>query len=321
MRRLLIASACVAVALAAAVSCVPSTSDSMARKPRPTTTVAATTTTAAPTTTTGTSVPSPGGMVESFDTAFAFFGQFQTEVYNAAEPPEVQTWQGDHDLACEGPTTYRTIHQSVHSELIYWCAPDGTPASGHVMTSMLTSGFGDVNFAPARTFTNITRVCWSQNLTDEGGGRWTNMVVVPEATYQANGAHLNYVDPENQDPASSDRGTPLTSGVFLLQILGGSTKVYAGRTLVADVAGGFVTQDKMQRFPICATDLGNGSTRLDVSTPEGVQTRTVAAALPDGQVRVVFQDVVYDPDKHIGDPDTRPAFPFTWHWDNIVVDS
>jgi hypothetical protein len=39
--------------------------------------------------------------------------------------------------------------------------------------------------------------------------------------------------------------------------------------------------------------------------------------MPDGPARVIFQDVSYNPTK-----DSSPLVnPFTWHWDNISIET
>ena len=42
-------------------------------------------------------------------------------------------------------------------------------------------------------------------------------------------------------------------------------------------------------------------------------TRTGPGNLPDGDVRVIFQDGNYNPSKHGGEG------AITWHWDNITI--
>src|SRR5262245_35123721 len=63
----------------------------------------------------------PGEFVETFDSPAGFFGRFVTQVFHGALPPEVQSWQGDHDDHCGPPTTTRTIHVTQPAQSIYWC--------------------------------------------------------------------------------------------------------------------------------------------------------------------------------------------------------
>ena len=97
--------------------------------------------------------------------------------------PHAEEWSGDHNHVCEAPTTARTVHVANRSEMLWHCAPGGDPAKGHLMTSMNTTGYGILSFSPNRTFTNVGRVCWDINATDLGGGKWTNVILVPEAEY------------------------------------------------------------------------------------------------------------------------------------------
>src|SRR5829696_4377042 len=150
--------------------------------PATTTTIAAPTTTARPTTTTAstttaaptTTQPAVTGaqFVATFDTAQDFFSRFQREVFfggggrvatNEAGQP-MGEWLGDHNMGCEGPTTQRTVHSDgAHdAEMFWWCAPGNDATKGHLMTSMWTSGYAQVDFAPNRSFSNIRKVCWDQ---------------------------------------------------------------------------------------------------------------------------------------------------------------
>ena len=93
--------------------------------------------------------------------------------------------------------------------------------------------------------------------------------------------------------------------------------------------------DKATRYTHCMTDNENGTITISqerpgdarestdcVRVPEEANrwrcTRTVSGDLPDGPVRVVFQDDNYDADKHGGT--STPSDPrYTWHWDNIQI--
>ena len=74
--------------------------------------------------------------------------------------------------------------------------------------------------------------------------------------------------------------------------------------------------DKATRFQHCMIDDGNGTVRVTQARPDGTtRTRTFRGSFPDGQVRVVFEDDMYDPPKRAGyRTDT-----LTWHWDNIQI--
>ena len=51
------------------------------------------------------------------------------------------------------------------------------------MSGLNTSGYSLVSFSPKQSFTNVREVCWDMSLADLGGGKWANVVLVPEATY------------------------------------------------------------------------------------------------------------------------------------------
>ena len=85
---------------------------------------------------------------------------------------------------CEGPTTARTVHVAAPiNEMLWQCSPGGDPAKGHLMTAMNTTGYGILSFSPNQTFNNVGQVCWDINATELGGGKWTNVILVPAAEY------------------------------------------------------------------------------------------------------------------------------------------
>lgn len=194
--------------------------------------------------------------------------------------------------------------------MVWWCAPGGDPATGHLMTSLYTTGYGHVDFAPARVFNNVRRVCWDQNYTELGGRKWTQMVVVSETQYQANGGHLDYVLPELQNDVAVG-GVRLSGDTFMFRNLRGSTTTFVGQTVYDANFAGFTTTDKATRYRTCITDLENGTVRIE----SVVGTRTQRGSFPNGPSRVIFQDVTYDAPK---DPASTNSLA-TWHWDNIEV--
>lgn len=235
---------------------------------------------------------------------------------------------GDHDMACGNPaTTSRTLDNS-NSDLrkYFWaCLPGGDPTKGHLMTGFDTTGYAVVSFSPNRTFTDVSKVCWDVNATEEGGGKWTNMIIVPEALYQQFAPRMDYV--------RFDFNTPNAPGGFNIQMVDhpgqyflgvtdfrGSQFVYNGDQLI-DHPGGdvaYTTTDKAARFQHCMENLGGGIARLTVARPDGtVSSFDVATgtAWPSGAVRIIFQDEMYDPPKR----DLYDPSHVTWHWDNIEV--
>lgn len=283
--------------------------------------------------------PVPGGQfLATFDTAADFYNRFDMYTGNYCTPgvscrPEssggVRYFPGDHDGACGAPTSQRTIDISNHSNLFWWCGPrpDAPASSGHVMVGLDTSGYAITAFSPKQSFSNLSRVCWDVNLTDLGGGKWFNVVFVPESTFLANPNHnpwqtaelegpyrLDYTSPGfNADNAPGDfniQGGP-TAGVKIFQ---NTLSVWTnnGSDQFVWSTGGAISagDDRSSRFRHCITDNGNGTLTLT----QHDRSYTFGGSLPDGQVRVIFQDDTYDSIKHDG----RPSFK-TWHVDNISI--
>ncbi len=137
----------------------------------------------------------------------------------------MKTWQGDHNMACSGPDQLRdiTIHpglgpvtpaqvaaQTGKSQLFWWCAPGGDAAKGHLMTGINGEGYQIAWFSPKQVFTNVSRVCWDQNLTDMDS-KWTNVVIAPVADVEATRQQKGYLDlgfdpPGFQPPPSGAQG-------------------------------------------------------------------------------------------------------------------
>jgi hypothetical protein len=214
-------------------------------------------------------------------------------------------------MSCGAPTTLRDVHGGNESEFVWWCAPGGDPSTGHMMTSLYTTGYGHVDFAPARSFPHVSRVCWDQNMTEMGGRKWTQVVVVSEEMYQANGGRLEYVLPELQNDVAVN-GIALTGDTFMFRSLRGSTTTFVGQNVYDANFAGFVTTDKAQRFRTCISDMENGTVRIETNY---VGTRIQNGSFPNGAARVIFQDVTYNAPK---DPASTDSLA-TWHWDNISV--
>ena len=247
--------------------------------------------------------------------------QFRFQLHNPNISATDDTWQGDHNMACEAPTTNRDVH--VHwdqgdnlrtdpGELVWWCGPGG-PATGHLMTSMDTPGYGQVDFTPDRTFDQVDKVCWSQNMTDMGPRKWVQVVVIPEAHFQANGERLDYVAPWLQAGPGS-RGVRIAGDDFLFEGTGGTARVHVGQNqLDTDFSDPFGVADKARRFKHCLIDQGNGTIRIEAERLTTTKVRILDGAIPDGPVRVIFQDDNYNPRK-------SGAESFTWHWDDLRVE-
>jgi hypothetical protein len=239
-------------------------------------------------------------------------------------------WIGDHDDHCGPPPTTRTIalpgdrvpgdgrtYTADVGDSVYWCAPDGTAATAHFMTTMKTRDYAQIDFSPKQVFHDVRRVCWDQNMTDLGVRKWTQLVVVDMDTFERNDERMDYVSPRVDDgPASF--ATQLSGEVFLMEVLGGSSNVHIGHERADPNFQGFLTTDKKRRFTICVTDLEDGTVEVAMEREATTEHRIQAGGFPDGPVRVIFQDDTYNAPK--SPPTLDVADPFTWHWDDVVVE-
>lgn len=320
-----------------------------------------TTTTSPPTTTT---IPSqPGVYIEGFDSA-ASIDNFLWFVHNGANFHERQShWHGDHNDDCQAPTTIRDVFmadmgtnpltrlydtllprdangniivrdadpssgvdmQPIIRDLVWWCNPSQTETGGHIMTGFQTAGYGQVDFSPNRTFTNVNRICWDVNGTNLGSRKWNQVVIVPEATFQANKGNfdhrLDYVIPRLQGGPGA-AGLQLDGGVFAFETVQGNAVVHLGDGQTQGVGSQSIHQsnaDKATRLTNCLVRNGT-STRVEQERLDGtVMVRTYSLAMPTGEVHIIFQDDNYNPDK-AENPPTVTA-PYTWHWDALRIES
>lgn len=221
------------------------------------------------------------------------------------------TWSGDHNMACNGPTTQRTVHAHAENEFFWYCAPNGSE-SGHLMSSMGDiDGYTILSFAPRQAINNVSQVCWDVNLTDLGGRKWTQVLVVSDADVRRNGGRLDYISPVTQDV--DETAVPLPPGSFMYQDWDHAFRLYQGQSQLLEDWARFTTSDKARRYRHCITDNGNGTVTVTQERDGGTHSRTVNASLPDGPARVIFQDDNYTPLKD------GPIAGFTWHWDNIEI--
>jgi hypothetical protein len=272
-------------------------------------------------------VPPGEPFIAEFATASDFFDRFDWDWGMRPDPrtfdiaAEGLTAQADHsghgnaDESCGPPTETRTIHLREPDEQVYWCGPKG-PESGHIMTATPFTGYGILTFSPRQSFTDITKVCWDQNLTFLDGRRWTNIVVLPEEEYQEHAPRLDYAAPgfgPGNDVGGLNLDTPETART--IKVFMGSMFWYPshdGPEEGSNGAGIFENDDRATRYTHCVEDLGNGTVRATQERPEGGEAVSEwPGDLPDGEVRVLFQDDRYDTEFD----DT----PITWHWDNIHV--
>jgi hypothetical protein len=232
-------------------------------------------------------------------------------------------WHADHGMSCENPnSSHRTIHltsqQQAGDAAFYYCMPEGNQDKGHVMTTVNTEGYVTVWFSPKQIFRNVSKVCWDQNITDLGGGKWTVVNFLTPAEY-AGKTDLGYTSPDfpKGGGPSSPQG-PAANGV---KVFRGAMSSYTNGQF-HEGARGVTGSDKAARYKHCVVDNGNGTLTTTIAQPNGrTVSRTVAGKIPDGDIRVQFGDDNYNPDKHF---DARGAEPnstgrYTWHWDNIEV--
>jgi hypothetical protein len=222
------------------------------------------------------------------------------------------------------------VNVSDHDNLYWWCAPNG-PDTGHVMIGNDISGYGIVSLSPDQTFRDITKVCWDVNHTDLGGGKWFNVVIVPESLYLSNpntnprrvqdgeGAYrMDYTSPGfNDDNAPGDFNIQHgpTFGFKQFRTERSLWRDNGSDSFVWHEGGHHITDDKAARYTTCLEEVGS-SVRITQTTPSGTTVDTVSGGgLPSGAVRVIFQDDTYDSIKHDGIPANK-----TWHLDNIRIE-
>jgi hypothetical protein len=196
--------------------------------------------------------------------------------------------------------------------------PDGDPGKGHLMTSVNTEGYVTVWFSPKQTFENVSGVCWDQNITDLGGGKWTivNFLTAPE---YAGKTDLAYTSPDfpKSGGASSTQGSAANGVKFFRGGMNSYTdgKMHGG-------ARGVTVSDKAARYKHCVFDNGNGTLTTTTAQPNGrTISRVVSGSIPHGDIRLEFADDSYNPDKHFDAKGVPPNSSdlYTWHWDNIKI--
>jgi hypothetical protein len=308
---------------------VPPTTTTTQPATTTTTTVPRTTTTTVPPTTTTTVPPTttvPTGAVQfsaTFETPEDFYDRFRLDVHfrDRNNVEWGRTFPGDHNMSCEGPTTQRNVRLQRNvdgnntdlrqSELFWWCAPNGEATKGHIMTGMAdVDGYTILSFSPNRSFRNVREVCWDVNLTDLGGRKWTQVILVPEAAFQANRQRLDYISPITQDVDQT--AVRLPAGSFMWQSWDHKARLFQGQQELLFDWSGFSTSDKAKRYQHCMRDNGDGTITTTQERDNGRRTLTVRGSFP-AEARVIFQDDNYTPEKD------GPLQGFTWHWDNIII--
>lgn len=231
-------------------------------------------------------------------------------------------WHADHGMKCENPnTSHRAIHLTSQQQAIdaafFHCEPEGNEDKAHVMTSVNTEGFVTVWFSPKQIFRNVSKVCWDQNITDLGGGKWTivNFLTPAEYTGKTDLGYTSYDFPKGG--ASSPAGAA-ANGV---KVFRGVMSNYNDGKLTGSLSGVTVA-DKAARYQHCVADFGNGRLKLTMAQPNGrTAIQVVRGKIPGGDIRVQFGDDSYNPDKHFNKDGVahNSTGLYTWHWDNIQV--
>lgn len=298
--------------------------------------------------------PQPGNV--QFQTDFAtnseFYNRFDYFVGNHCSPYSANTcrvedhpsshilsWNGDHNMACEAPTTSRTVNAANHNEYFWWCAPGNEPSKGHIMTAQNMTGYGIIAFTPKQDFNNVQKVCWDINSTDMGGGKWTNVLIIPVSEYvrhpnlnpkpnrEGEGPYrLDYTtDGFNEDNAPGDfniQDHDLLPGNYIWGVKNfrGVLNLFKNDELLMppDFGNPVFTTDKAARFKHCFSNNSDNSVTITRVRPNGVNDsyKVSNTQIPQGQVKVIFQDDNYDPPKRDGYSENV----LTWHWDNIIIE-
>lgn len=315
----------------------------------PSTTTSSTTTTTIPpaTTTTTMAVPSTtptvppapiAAFVETFDTP-ASMDSLVVQVHNmigAVNAPMSAsgeggnlpvTFNGDHDEACGGALTTRTLVEDHTPDThVYHCL-------GHFMSAVNTTGYVVAAFTPndgtgtAVVFDEtVDRICWDQNLTNLGGRKWTQLAVISDDRYEANGRTLIYVNPDNAGNAGNSPIGAADDFIFSGQF--NAVTFFQGSSKVLENFGSadITVTNRMARYQTCAIDNGDGTVTRTQERPNGFSTVTGPGAFPAGDRVFILSDDSYNPDKfNVDKPNESPQFygienPYTWHWDNIIID-
>ena len=298
-----------------------------------TTTTAAATTTTRPPSTTAPPMPAPPSGDLQFSEDFASeaaLDRFDWQLHassaggtpcNNGGPgcsPIWATSTAEHDMACNGPTTFRSLPAGTPNDLtvldpdktpnIYYCAPGNDAAKGHVMTVINTEGVVILSFSPKQTFRDVRKVCFDINTNENiGAGKWVNTWIVPVSSVSANGGRFDFADAPELDPHQQHPGP----NDFHFKYFDGSL---IGPNGFFWWAWDRRATESASRFTQCVEQTAPGRLTYTRDFPGGkTETQTGSGDLPDGEVRVIFQDGSYNPDKHGG------TGGITWHWDNLEV--
>jgi hypothetical protein len=233
-------------------------------------------------------------------------------------------WEADHSILgpndlCGPPSEKRVVARGeretdFNSDWIFRCEPGGDPAKAHVMTSIGdTAGYSIGAFSPARAFEDVREIRWDVNISDLGTRQFIEVKVIPVDSFdfQDLPCAVEWLPCE-----TSTHGELGSVGVSFfgheLMINNGTDHESTPWYDDDDPALAEVVTRRQERF----TDNGDGTLSFSIERQDGsFQTITAPGRFPDGPVRVVFGDHSYTPTK-----DEDPIG-FTWHWDNIEIDT
>ena len=268
---------------------------------------------------------------ETFSDGEGWHARWDTDVHHRADRAGGQidtalVWRADHDMNCGGADTIRLINAGGDRSQHFWvCSPPGV-GNAHVMTSMGdVDGYSTLSMAPKQAFAEIHRVCWDQNVTDQGGRQWTEVVIVP-ASKVADG-DLTHVNPEfvgvdefTKQHDATTWGIMVHGQYFGLNVFAnGVRQVDSTYQLGRDKAG---QESRSIRRQHCVTDNGNGTVTVVIDQGvDGFYQRTFSGHFPTN-ARVILEQHAYTPSKDGEDCETVGILigcRTTWHWDNITV--
>jgi hypothetical protein len=224
--------------------------------------------------------------------------------------PGENTWPADHDHNCGPPDTKRILDKTDRSGSFYMCRDHMMTSMGHV------DGYSVVWFSPNQSFAHINRVCWDVNVSSNllGHRQWWEVGILPVGQpdvfaidWLAGTANL----PNYGDVNAVVLGFGPDNGPY--------PKLSVGNNVVGD--GSINDADRndiAKRVPHCLRDNGNGTITYSNDTPSG--GFTAPGSFPAGQLKVVFKDHSYTPDKDCGHLAGGVCASYTWHWDNIIVE-
>lgn len=258
-----------------------------------------------------------------------------------------KSWWGDHDDMCSPPPASdtdagkrRVIHAHAGTPaggfealggLVFHCAPNG-PESAHFMTAIDSVGYTAVGWTPTPVLNNVHRVCWDMSLNSVAGW-WMQLDIITLPHFQANGNRLNY---QSEDLGSevAFNAAQMSAGDFMFESNHGGTIAMTGNItnggtydpehFGTDQIDGFPRDNRAARYKHCVSDNENGTVQIDLygrRGPTDHEVRTLQGAIPNGQVKVIFEHSGYHPQKDTTRYHTLDgmADEMTVHWDNVEI--